>query len=102
MSLRREAASDEEASEEERFQSGAEDASDGEFSDSEADEEPAPAAAPQQDESEEQGIPGKGAPPLPHTGRPAVWAHCAVARLSAATQGLREEQVGRRPSTADP
>ena len=63
MSLRREAASDEEASEEERFQSGAEDASDGEFSDSEAEEEPAPAAAPQPGDSEEQSSPSKGAPP---------------------------------------
>lgn len=78
MSLRREAASDEEASEEERLQSGAEDASDGAFSDSEAEEEPAPAPALQRDGSEEQGSPRKGAPP-PHalagllSGRTAQW-----------------------------
>ena len=72
MSLRREAASDEEASEEERFQSGAEDASDGVFSDSEAEEEPAPAVAPQQGGGEELGSPRESALPL-HTLRPSLF-----------------------------
>lgn len=96
MSLRREAASDEEASGEERFQSGAEDASDGEFSDSEAEEEPAPAAALQRDGSGEQDGPRKGALPPCTLELSIVGRIAPVKRLWCAEQGLLVFTVGRQ------